>query len=259
MSYKRILLILAFFVASTVNMESIKADSCVTDAMQKEADQLQIYSTFNESTKTYDVTVEGLTSGNVFVYLTDGSDEWYHINAKPKSEDIDEEDEYEYTSLDENGNELQTIYYEENKAIIRNVGSNKYTAMIMPSTSTGCDETIRSEKLSLQSYNVYADDPRCANIDVEEFPMCDPWYEGTINDETFTNNYNQYQQQLEEENAEPEEEQTEEEEKITIGDQIFEFLSNYYIHIIVGVIAIVIIGTIVQALVKRRKKPGDVL
>ena len=58
MSYKRIILILTFFAASTINMESIKADSCVTDAMQTEADQLQIYSTFNESTKTYDVTVE---------------------------------------------------------------------------------------------------------------------------------------------------------------------------------------------------------
>lgn len=257
MSYKRILLILAFFVASTVDMESIKADSCITDAMQKEADQLQIYSTFNESTKTYDVTVEGLTSGNVFVYLTDGSDQWYHINTLPESADFSEDEEYTYTTLDENGNIVQTIYYEENKAIIRNINSNKYTAMVMPSTSTGCDETIRTEKLSLQSYNVYADDPRCANVNIEEFPMCDPWYEGTISEETFTQNYNDYQEQQAEENKPPEEEPQEEEP--TIGDQIFEFLSNYYIHIIVGVIIIVVVGTIIQALVRRHKKPGDVL
>lgn len=258
MSYKRILLILAFFVASTVNMESIKADSCVTDAMQKEADQLQIYSTFNESTKTYDVTVEGLTSGNVFVYLTDGTSEYQFIKKPDWLDDEElEEDRNQLETVDENENVIQTIYYEDNKAIIRNIASEKYTAVVRPSTSTGCSETIRSEKLSLQSYNVYADDPRCADVNIEEFPMCDPWYEGTISEETFTKNYNDYQAQKAEENKPPEEEPQEEEP--TIGDQIFEFLSNYYIHIIVGVIIIVIVGTIIQALVRKRKKPGDLL
>ena len=258
MSYKRIILILAFFVASTVNMESIKADSCVTDAMQKEADQLQIYSTFNESTKTYDVTVEGLTSGNVFVYLTDGTSEYQFIKKPDWLDDEElEEDRNQLETVDENENVIQTIYYEDNKAIIRNIASEKYTAVVRPSTSTGCSETIRSEKLSLQSYNVYADDPRCADVNIEEFPMCDPWYEGTISEETFTKNYNDYQAQKAEENKPPEEEPQEEEP--TIGDQIFEFLSNYYIHIIVGVIIIVIVGTIIQALVRKRKKPGDLL
>lgn len=258
MSYKRILLILAFFVASTVNMESIKADSCITDAMQKEADQLQIYSTFNESTKTYDVTVEGLTSGNVFVYLTDGTSEYQFIKKPDWLDDEElEEDRNQLETVDENENVIQTIYYEDNKAIIRNIASEKYTAVVRPSTSTGCSETIRSEKLSLQSYNVYADDPRCADVNIEEFPMCDPWYEGTISEETFTKNYNDYQAQKAEENKPPEEEPQEEEP--TIGDQIFEFLSNYYIHIIVGVIIIVIVGTIIQALVRKRKKPGDLL
>ena len=258
MSYKRIILILAFFVASTVNMESIKADSCITDAMQKEADQLQIYSTFNESTKTYDVTVEGLTSGNVFVYLTDGTSEYQFIKKPDWLDDEElEEDRNQLETVDENENVIQTIYYEDNKAIIRNIASEKYTAVVRPSTSTGCSETIRSEKLSLQSYNVYADDPRCADVNIEEFPMCDPWYEGTISEETFTKNYNDYQAQKAEENKPPEEEPQEEEP--TIGDQIFEFLSNYYIHIIVGVIIIVIVGTIIQALVRKRKKPGDLL
>lgn len=258
MSYKRILLILAFFVASTVDMESIKADSCITDAMQKEADQLQIYSTFNESTKTYDVTVEGLTSGNVFVYLTDGTSEYQFIKKPDWLDDEElEEDRNQLETVDENENVIQTIYYEDNKAIIRNIASEKYTAVVRPSTSTGCSETIRSEKLSLQSYNVYADDPRCADVNIEEFPMCDPWYEGTISEETFTKNYNDYQAQKAEENKPPEEEPQEEEP--TIGDQIFEFLSNYYIHIIVGVIIIVIVGTIIQALVRKRKKPGDLL
>lgn len=258
MSYKRILLILAFFVASTINMESIKADSCITDAMQKEADQLQIYSTFNESTKTYDVTVEGLTSGNVFVYLTDGTSEYQFIKKPDWLDDEElEEDRNQLETVDENENVIQTIYYEDNKAIIRNIASEKYTAVVRPSTSTGCSETIRSEKLSLQSYNVYADDPRCADVNIEEFPMCDPWYEGTISEETFTKNYNDYQAQKAEENKPPEEEPQEEEP--TIGDQIFEFLSNYYIHIIVGVIIIVIVGTIIQALVRKRKKPGDLL
>lgn len=258
MSYKRILLILAFFVASTINMESIKADSCITDAMQKEADQLQIYSTFNESTKTYDVTVEGLTSGNVFVYLTDGTSEYQFIKKPDWLDDEElEEDRNQLETVDENENVIQTIYYEDNKAIIRNIASEKYTAVVRPSTGTGCSETIRSEKLSLQSYNVYADDPRCADVNIEEFPMCDPWYEGTISEETFTKNYNDYQAQKAEENKPPEEEPQEEEP--TIGDQIFEFLSNYYIHIIVGVIIIVIVGTIIQALVRKRKKPGDLL
>lgn len=258
MSYKRIILILTFFAASTINMESIKADSCVTDAMQKEADQLQIYSTFNESTKTYDVTVEGLTSGNVFVYLTDGTSEYQFIKKPDWLDDEElEEDRNQLETVDENENVIQTIYYEDNKAIIRNIASEKYTAVVRPSTSTGCSETIRSEKLSLQSYNVYADDPRCADVNIEEFPMCDPWYEGTISEETFTKNYNDYQAQKAEENKPPEEEPQEEEP--TIGDQIFEFLSNYYIHIIVGVIIIVIVGTIIQALVRKRKKPGDLL
>ncbi len=258
MSYKRIILILTFFAASTINMESIKADSCITDAMQKEADQLQIYSTFNESTKTYDVTVEGLTSGNVFVYLTDGTSEYQFIKKPDWLDDEElEEDRNQLETVDENENVIQTIYYEDNKAIIRNIASEKYTAVVRPSTSTGCSETIRSEKLSLQSYNVYADDPRCADVNIEEFPMCDPWYEGTISEETFTKNYNDYQAQKAEENKPPEEEPQEEEP--TIGDQIFEFLSNYYIHIIVGVIIIVIVGTIIQALVRKRKKPGDLL
>ena len=197
MSCKRIFLILTFFAASTININNVKADSCVTDAMQQEADQLQIYSTFNESTKTYDVTVEGLTSGNIFVYLTDGNSEYQFIKRPDWLDDeLTEEARNTLETVDENDNVIQTIYYEDNKAIIKNITSEKYTAVVRPSTSTGCAETIRSEKMSLESYNVYADDPRCANIDIEEFPMCDPWYDGSITEDSFTNNYNKYQQQL---------------------------------------------------------------
>ncbi len=257
MSYKRIILILTFFAASTINMESIKADSCVTDAMQTEADQLQIYSTFNESTKTYDVTVEGLTSGDIFVYLTDGNSEYQFIKKPEWLENFsNEEAQNRLDMVDENDNVIHTIYYEDNKAIIRDIDAERYTAIVRPSTNTGCSDTIKSEKLSLQSYNIYADDPRCANIDIQEFPMCDPWYEGNIDENTFTESYNKY---LDELNQVDQPEKPEIQEKVDIGEEILNFLSKYYIHIIVGIVAIVIIGTIIQALIRRRKKPGDLL
>lgn len=256
MPYKRIILILTFFIATITNAGTVKADSCITDAMQKEADQLQIYSTFNETTKTYDVTVEGLTSGDIIVYLIDDSDKWYHINAFDSNYDRDENENYAYETYDENGNIVQTIYYEDNKAIIKNISSNKYTAMIMPETKTGCSETIRTEKLSLESYNIYADDPRCTNIDNEEFPMCDPWYEGNITEENFNDAYNKYIESL---NEIEEPESSKIEEKTDYSQIIFNFFATYYLQIIVGIIIIVIVGTIIQALVKKKKKPGDLL
>lgn len=256
MSYKRILLILTFFIAIITNANTVKADSCITDAMQKEADQLQIYSTFNEKTKTYDVTVEGLTSDNIIVYLIDGSDKWYHINAFDNIKNMDSNKTYTYKTYDENGNLLQTIYYEDNKAIIKNISSNKYTAMVMPTTKTGCEETIRTEKLSLQSYNIYADDERCNNINIEEFPMCDPWYEGNITEESFNSAYNKYIESLNETEAPDIPKKV---EKTDYAQIIFDFFATYYIQIIVGIIIVVIIGTIIQALLKRKKKPGDLL
>ena len=250
MSYKRILLILAFFVASTANMESIKADSCITDAMQKEADQLQIYSTFNESTKTYDVTVKGLTSGDIYVYNKNGGQYTFTYT------NFDKDEEGNLAGLTEEELKYKKVDVDNNTITITGIPFGSYNFTIASFGNNNCYEDIRTENLNLEKYNSYADDPLCEGIDPSELEICDPWYQGNIDDETFEEKINDYKQS---QIKEPEEEKEPPEEKEDIGKTIINFLVDNYITIIIAVVAIVTISLIIQVIFKRTKKPGDLV
>ena len=106
------------------------------------------------------------------------------------------------------------------------------------------DKSIRTMQLNLPKYNYYADTPSCENISKEDLEVCDEWYQGDLDDETFNKIISDY-------NKKNEEQKKQEQQENTILNKIIKFLSNYYIYII-GVIILIVIITFIM--INRKKK-----
>lgn len=105
-------------------------------------------------------------------------------------------------------------------------------------------ELVRTIKIKLPKYNFYSEDESCEGISKEELEVCDPWYQGELDDETFGQKIEEYKKILEEK------EELERKEN-TIFKKIIKFLLNYYLYII-ATIVLVITVTIVLILRKKR-------
>lgn len=106
------------------------------------------------------------------------------------------------------------------------------------------DKSIRTMQLNLPKYNYYADTPSCENISKEDLEVCDEWYQGDLDDETFNKIISDY-------NKKNEEQKKQEQQENTILNKIIKFLSNYYLYII-GVIILIVIITFIM--INRKKK-----
>lgn len=106
------------------------------------------------------------------------------------------------------------------------------------------DEHMRTIKYNLPKYNYYSDSPLCEGISESELEICGNWYRGELTEESFNEQINKYREELEQK-------QLEEQSKDTILNRIKNYLIEYYIYIISGIILIVII---VSLIVFRKKQ-----
>ncbi len=164
-----------------------------------------------ENTGLFNITINGLTEDlSVYEKVTNIYNDWSNINENGKLTFQLPGDSYEFK-----------IYY-----------------------NTCSDKPIRTIKINLPKYNYYAESSSCENISKEDLEVCDEWYQGDLDDETFNKIISDYNKKLEDQKKQ-------EQQENTILNKIINFLSNYYLYIIGVIILIVIIAFII---INRKKK-----
>ncbi len=240
-------------VLMCLNTSNAHAASCVTKAMEKKAENIKITSKFNHETKTYDVTVAGLTSNDIYIYCQDHPDYQFRYTDMEYDERTQS---YTYQTKEET--KYKVIDRDKQTITITGVPSGSYQFFVSAFT-TGCSDDIKPIAITLDKYNTYADDKRCAGVNIDEVPVCDPWYDGTIDESLFTKKINEHNSSNTEEPSNTNNTTNEETKKDNSSKAVSDFISQNYLVIIIGIIAIVAVSYIVQAIIKRRKKPGDLL
>lgn len=97
---------------------------------------------------------------------------------------------------------------------------------------------VRTIEYRLPVYNIYSENELCEGLN-EEVTVCDPWYQGEVNEELIKEEVSKYKD-------------SNKNLDITKGSsEIIEFLSNYYLYIIISIILIV---TIIVILIVRKKR-----
>lgn len=112
-------------------------------------------------------------------------------------------------------------------------------SFLIYTTDTACmGRSLATKYVNLPNYNKYYKDPLC--VGKENYSVCYKWNEVNIDYEEFKKRVNSlYSEQTKNE-------ETKEEIKTTIFDQIYNYLQQYYVFIIIGVSIIVIIIFIIK-------------
>ena len=108
------------------------------------------------------------------------------------------------------------------------------------------DVYIAKRTIKIPKYNIYSELDAC--IEYEEFPLCAKYYDGTIGSASEFND--RLQKWIEENNVKPEE------IKITIWDQIKDFIEDHQFEIALTIflIAILLIAIVVRKVIRRIKR-----
>ena len=136
------------------------------------------------------------------------------------------------------------IWYEEDNVIVKD-GIEDGTKKIAI-YSEKCGIHLRTVSVKIPKYNKYSEREECIGIDTEELDVCDKWYPYELNESTFQYKINKYIEKQQEK-----QEQQIEKEKTKVMDTIIEFLKNYYIYIIMGIVTIVLITLLIVVRKKR--------
>lgn len=99
--------------------------------------------------------------------------------------------------------------------------------------SVNCADTLLAKKyVSLPKYNNYANTSECKKLEKYDLDICDEWYQGRFTSEYFYNTVDYYLD-MESKNKE------------TFLDKVIEFLQEYYVLIIIGSVALIVIIVLV--------------
>lgn len=125
-------------------------------------------------------------------------------------------------------NNYDYYYTNDNNGLIEFVvNSGKVNLTIHSDTCAG--HKLKNVSLNLPKYNTYSYRSECKELSEYELDVCDPWYQGTINDNYFYNVVNEYLNKPE--------------EKETFIDVIINIYSKYQL-IIIGSILLIILSII---------------
>ena len=126
---------------------------------------------------------------------------------------------------------------DEGTYIIEGVTSDKYTFNVIYEK---CDfKIIKTINVSLPKYNSLADSSECDNISGDELKVCDEWYQGDLDEETFYQKIDEYNNNLKKE------EQQESYEKI---------ISFFKENIIYMISAILVVVTVIIIVIYRKRR-----
>ncbi|MDO5568551.1 MAG: hypothetical protein Q4G04_00360 [bacterium] len=148
-----------------------------------------------------------------------------------------------------------TISYEETYqgvTILNNYTEGEYTFKIYGMGI--CHQVLRTIYLSIPNFNEYSLDERCEGIETKEFIYCDPWYQFSIDEETFNLKLEEYYNKLYEEYL-TKQDDLEQDNILDIKENnIISFLKKNYAVIISLVIIISMIIIFIILYRKRRRR-----
>lgn len=105
---------------------------------------------------------------------------------------------------------------------------------------------LKTISVNIPVYNYYSERIECQGISGEELDVCDKWYKYELNESTFLSKINKYMEE-----REILEEEKDKKKVFTFFSEIINFLMDYFVYIIVGVVLIVLVTLFI---VFRRKK-----
>ena len=162
----------------------------------------------NPKNGMFKIEIRGL-SEELKIRLLDKEEEWYYLR--------DAVDDVITINGVESGVKRIGIYYREYVTLLR---------------------TIR---VNIPVYNYYSERMECQGISGDELDVCDPWYKYELNESTFLSKINKYNENQEKINSEKKNEN----KVVSFFNEVIEFLMDYFIYIIVGIILIVSITVFV--------------
>lgn len=133
-------------------------------------------------------------------------------------------------------NNFDYRYNDDNGGLI-NIIANSGEANLTIHSRRCADYKLRNVYLKMPKFNTYSYKEECTKLKDYDLEICDPWYQGIINDNYFYSVVNKY---LNEEVVEE-----------SIWDNIIKFIQQYQL-IIVGSVLLIVLGVI--AILAYRKK-----
>ena len=125
---------------------------------------------------------------------------------------------------------------EENIVVIDSLSpGNKYLEIY----SKSCDQRLETRTVELLKYNYYSESFECSNLEDQNIEVCDPWYQGDIDEETFNQIIDSYKN------------------KDSSNNSVIEILKAFIVensrtlYIIVGAIIVIII--IIKIMIDRKR------
>lgn len=214
---KKILIIT--LVSLIINTNIIYAECTTKDYeyFKSIEDKYQTSYEFNKETKTYSIK---LTYGDTSTFIYD---------------------------IENKNIEDATLEVIDNKLVVGNLVPGEYTIRLVGG-SDSCNDTFKTEKITLPKYNQYAYAPECEGI--EEFVLCSPTYDKYIDYSVFLSRVNTYKKNKENNSNNNNDN---EKEKTTILEWMQDNI-QYIIYAIIGIIVLFIIALIIKVIYNKERK-----
>jgi len=169
-----------------------------------------------------------------------------------------------------NGTGISGIWANNGTIKSYNYSPGTYTFEVRAFSAYCDDEVFRTISITIPKYNEYSEREECSDVNPNKFAMCDPYYQGAINEETFKTRVEQYKNQNKEELVNPEDKENgqmkddyvEKEKNKNFLEQLLDFITQYYLYLIIGVVILIaIIITLIilskKGVFKKRKEKRD--
>lgn len=98
---------------------------------------------------------------------------------------------------------------------------------------------LRTISMKLPKFNTYSSKEECKELTKYGLDVCDPWYQGDLDEVSFYNTVNKYL------NSEDNDDSN------SVFNKILEFLESYYIYVLIGIALIILI--VVLIVIKRKR------
>ena len=102
------------------------------------------------------------------------------------------------------------------------------------------NRVLRTLTINLPIFNVYSLSEECDSIDINEFELCDPWYQGKIDSDYFSDNLNKYLK-------------SKEKKKEENKNKSNWFIDNIYLLFVLGIIVIIVLIIVIKDIIKKNK------
>ena len=230
MGYKKCLILiisLVSYFAFTTNVDASLCDKEHLSQLKELANQVEVSYEYIDYSDNV-VNDDGEIYDNIDIY--DNSEEFV-VNSYLVSVNLISDELY---IVDEYNNKY---YYEQSENGMLKLTVNSGVVEFTIHSWRCADYKLKTVKLDLPKFNVYSYRSECKELEEYEIDVCNPWYQGTITDSSFSKTIDEYLNPIVED--------------VIIWDKILNCLKNYYLYIIGGIFVVILL---VIAIIVHRKR-----